>query len=121
MERFAQYRGVGLPPLVENLFGPVMFFFVDQDVVGSVGFTYHPALLSFAFVVNNWMQPGLLELPGGSLRLFNFFKGQNCDWFHKFTPLIVKPYRAFTNVSASRESAIPTLRGKIPTKKALNS
>jgi len=121
MEGFAQYPSVGLPPLVENLFCPGMFLFVDQDVVRSVGFTYHPALLPFAFVINHWMQAGLLELLNNGLRVFGFFEGQNCDWFHKFTPLIVKPCWAFTNVSADSECAILTWRGRFPTKKALNA
>ena len=108
MEGLAQYFRVGLPPLVEDLFGPGMFFFVDQEVVRSVGFTYHPALLPFAFVINHGMQPCLLELLANRLRVFSFFEGQNCDWFHKFTPLVVKPCWAFTNVSADCEYAIPT-------------
>jgi len=121
MESFAQYLSVGLPPLVENLFCPSMFLFVDQDVVRSVGFTHHPALLPFALVINDRMQSGLLELLGDRLRVFGLFEGQNCDWFHKFTPLIVKPCWAFTNVSADCEYAIPGCVGNSPPEKALNS
>ena len=74
MESFAQYLSVGLPPLVENLFCPGMFLFVDQDVVRSVGFTYHPALLPFALVINDRMQPRLLELLGDRPRVFGLFE-----------------------------------------------
>jgi len=111
MEGLAQYFRVGLPPLVEDLFGLGMFFFVDQDMVRSVGFTYHPPLLPFALVINHGMQPCLLELLANRLRVFGFFEGKNCDWFHKFTPLIVNPCWAFTNVSAGREYAIPRCVG----------
>ena len=95
MEGLAQYFRVGLPPLVEDLFGPGMFFLVDEDVVGSVGFTYHPALLPRTLVINHRMQSSLLELLANRPRVFSFFEGQNCDWFHKFTPLIVKPLLGF--------------------------
>ena len=107
MEGFAQYLSVGLPPLVENLFCPGMLLFVDEDVIRSVGFTYHPAFLPFALVIHHRMQPCLLELLANRLRVLGFFEGQNCHWFHKFTPLIVNPFWAFNNVSGSCEYAIP--------------
>jgi hypothetical protein len=91
VERSAQYLSVGLSPLVENLFRPWHVPFVDQDMVGSVGFTDHPPFLPFALVINHRMQSGLLELLANRLRVFSFFEGQNCDWFHSSPLSLLNP------------------------------